>query len=115
MGFWVNVLLLVSGTVLLYFIKQFFNGEVCTIRKDISNKVVIITGASSGIGLEIARYLAAMGGTIIFACRNEEKALEAIEEVKKDTNNEKLEFMPLDLSSLESVNYFCLMFKKRFN
>jgi len=115
MGFWVNLILAVSGAVLLYFVKQYFNGGVCTLRKEISNKVVIITGSSAGIGLETARYLAAMGGTIVLACRNEAKTLEVIEEVKKETENEKLHFIPLDLSSLESVNHFCLAFKRRFN
>lgn len=115
MGFWITALLVVSGSIVLYFVKQYFNGGVCTIRKEISSKVVIVTGASSGIGLEVARYLAAMGGTIVFACRNEQKTLEVIEEIKKETDNEKLEFMPLDLSCLESVNQFCLYFKKRFN
>ncbi|EGR32319.1 short chain dehydrogenase reductase family protein, putative [Ichthyophthirius multifiliis] len=115
MGFWINVLMVISGSILLYFIKQYFNGGVCTIRKEISNKVVIITGASSGIGLETARYLAAMGATIIFACRNRDKTLYLIDEIKKETNNEKLEYIPLDLTSIEQINYFCLLFKKRFN
>lgn len=78
MGFWINLILFVSGSIVLYFIKQYFNGGVCTIRKEISSKIVIITGASAGIGLETARYLAAMGGTIIFGCRNENKTIEAI-------------------------------------
>ncbi|KAL4428917.1 hypothetical protein ABPG74_017507 [Tetrahymena malaccensis] len=115
MGFWVNLLLFVSGSVVLYFLKQYFNGGICTLKKDISNKIVIITGASGGIGLEIAKCLAAMGGTIIFACRDAQKTLEIIEEIKKETENEKLEFIPCDLSKLDSVNQFCLLFKRRFS
>ena len=37
-------------------------------------KIVLITGANSGIGKETTRALAKKGATIIMACRNLEKA-----------------------------------------
>lgn len=41
------------------------------VRVDIQNKVVIITGASSGIGLAIARKLLDAGARVVLAARNE--------------------------------------------
>ncbi|NDJ61939.1 MAG: SDR family oxidoreductase [Chloroflexi bacterium] len=44
---------------------------------DLHNKVVIITGASSGIGLEIARVLAASGARLLLSARRADKLLAA--------------------------------------
>jgi NAD(P)-dependent dehydrogenase (short-subunit alcohol dehydrogenase family) len=38
---------------------------------DVSGKVFIVTGANCGIGLETARMLVEMGGTVVIACRYE--------------------------------------------
>lgn len=37
---------------------------------DLSGKVIVITGANAGLGLETARQLGALGATVILACRN---------------------------------------------
>src|SRR5512146_3338559 len=41
---------------------------------DLAGKTIVVTGASSGIGLETARALAAMGARIVAVVRNREKA-----------------------------------------
>lgn len=41
---------------------------------DLHGKVCIVTGASSGIGLETAKALYAMGAHVILACRSEDRA-----------------------------------------
>ena len=38
-----------------------------------SGKVIVITGATNGLGLEIAKALAAKGGSIVIAARNQQK------------------------------------------
>ena len=77
----------------------------------IDGKVVIITGCNRGIGKATALELAKRGGKIYFACRNEEAALEALNEIEDLTKNENLYFLHLDLASFESIREF----SKRFH
>ncbi|KAF8347216.1 NAD-binding protein [Amanita rubescens] len=69
---------------------------------DLSGKVIIVTGANTGIGKETAKALLAHNAKLYFACRNESKAREAIAELKEATGNEGI-FLPLDLADLRSV------------
>lgn len=80
---------------------------------DLTGKVAIVTGASSGIGLQTATTLARLKAHVIFACRSKEKTLPIIEKLKMETQNKNLEFLPLDLSSLSSVRQFVQMFAMR--
>jgi NAD(P)-dependent dehydrogenase (short-subunit alcohol dehydrogenase family) len=51
----------------------------------------------------------------IFACRSENKTLPVIEEIKATTGNDKLEFIPIDLMSLKSVQAFITDFKSKYS
>ena len=64
-----------------------------------NGKSIIITGSTSGIGLETAKELARAGGNITLAARNPEKAKAVIQELEKETGNKNIEFMPVDTSS----------------
>jgi light-dependent protochlorophyllide reductase len=69
-------------------------------------RVVIVTGASSGLGFEVAKTLCEVGHDVILACRNEEKTNRAIEKIRKQNPKAQATFMPLDLASLETVRKF---------
>eukprot|EP00918_Siedleckia_nematoides_P024012 GHVU01051773.1.p1 GENE.GHVU01051773.1~~GHVU01051773.1.p1 ORF type:complete len:410 (+),score=109.43 GHVU01051773.1:88-1317(+) len=77
-----------------------------------TGRVIIVTGSSSGIGYETARYLCEGGNDVILACRNEEKANRAIEKIKRTNPNALASFMKLDLSDLESVRKFVEAFRE---
>ena len=47
----------------------------------IKDKIVMITGANSGIGKQTALELNQMGAKVIMFCRNEERAKKAMEEI----------------------------------
>ena len=68
-----------------------------------SEKVMVITGANSGIGKVTARELAKTGATVIMACRDEAAAATAAEEIKGSTGNKNVFVVPLDLASFASV------------
>ncbi|KAK3244408.1 hypothetical protein CYMTET_45975 [Cymbomonas tetramitiformis] len=77
-------------------------------------KVVIVTGANAGIGLETARQLYAKGAHVIVACRSQQRAESAIQNIKSTTkSNGKLEFIPLALDSFTSVHDFAGRFKQK--
>lgn len=72
----------------------------------IKEKWAVITGASGGIGTEITRAVAKAGYHIIMACFQLEKAERVKEELIAETGNPNLEVMPIDLSSMQSVDAF---------
>ncbi|HLT40647.1 MAG TPA: SDR family NAD(P)-dependent oxidoreductase, partial [Enhygromyxa sp.] len=74
---------------------------------DLHDKLAIVTGANSGLGLETTRALAGKGATVIMACRSEGKARSAVDQLVADgIPRERLELRTLDLSSLASIRSF---------
>lgn len=70
----------------------------------LDGKVAIITGANTGIGRVTARELARRGAHVFLACRSEERAQGALQEVRDMCGvNARAEFIQLDLGDLGSV------------
>ncbi len=80
-----------------------------------SGRIAIVTGASSGLGLETAIALGAAGAQVVMACRNPAKAADALAEVRRRAPNSKAELMTLDLADLGSVRRFAADFAARFS
>jgi NAD(P)-dependent dehydrogenase (short-subunit alcohol dehydrogenase family) len=70
---------------------------------DQTGRTALVTGASSGIGLEAARALAAAGGRVLLGCRNPDKASAAVESIRSSTPDADLTVVALDLANLASV------------
>eukprot|EP00914_Ancora_sagittata_P033509 GHVO01067555.1.p1 GENE.GHVO01067555.1~~GHVO01067555.1.p1 ORF type:complete len:375 (+),score=53.37 GHVO01067555.1:92-1126(+) len=73
---------------------------------DMSGKVAVVTGASAGVGVEVATQLARWGAHVIMACRTEEKAQKAIAEINAKKPKGSIEYMHLDLCDWNSVRDF---------
>ncbi|KAH6681783.1 putative WW domain-containing oxidoreductase [Halenospora varia] len=76
----------------------------------LSNKTILITGCSSGIGIETARALSSTGATLFLTARDipkAEKALEGVLELGR------VELLEMNLSSLDSVRKAATEFRER--
>ena len=70
---------------------------------DLSGKVCVITGASSGLGRESARALAAAGAHVVLAARNPDGLAETAQWVTDQAPGARTSTVQLDLTSLSSV------------
>jgi len=95
--------------------KQYFSGASCDIKKDLTSKVIIVTGANAGIGKETARNLAKMNATVILACRDAKRTEPLVQELQQETGNNNIEFIPLDLSDLKSIQVFAEIFRSKYS
>lgn len=82
---------------------------------DQKGKIIIITGATSGLGKEAAKIFAAKGATVIMPVRNTEKAKTVSDEIFKINPNAKMDIRSLDLSSLNSIKLFSDEISKSYN
>lgn len=80
------------------------------IRAD--GKVVIVTGANTGIGKETVRELAKRGAKVYMACRDMTRCNKARDEIALETENTNIFCRQCDLASFESVKKFAAEFKK---
>jgi NAD(P)-dependent dehydrogenase (short-subunit alcohol dehydrogenase family) len=70
---------------------------------DQTGRIAVVTGANGGLGLETARALAGAGAHVVMAARNQEKAAQALADIRAGLPDASLEVVELDLSSQASV------------
>ncbi|WP_328315834.1 SDR family NAD(P)-dependent oxidoreductase [Streptomyces sp. NBC_00388] len=73
---------------------------------DLSGRRAVVTGGSSGLGVETARALAAAGADVTLAVRNTEAGERARSDIAATTGNQNLHVAPLDLADRASVRRF---------
>ena len=71
-------------------------------QQKVNGKTIIVTGASSGIGLTVSKYLAQAGAHVLLLARTKEK----LDEVKAEIEAEggKASVFPCDLNDMESID-----------
>ena len=73
---------------------------------DLSGRVVLVTGGTTGLGKESARALGAAGATVIITARNDEKGSAAVAQLTELVPNGDFSFEIMELGSLDSVRSF---------
>ena len=73
---------------------------------DLTGRTAVVTGASSGLGLVLARELAGHGATVLMAVRDREKGRRVRRELLSGNSEGVFEVWALDLSDLDSVRRF---------
>lgn len=66
----------------------------------LENKVIIVTGASSGIGAQCAIDCSKMGARVVLVARNEERLKQTLEQCEEPSRHM---ILPLDLSSSDGL------------
>lgn len=80
---------------------------------DLRGRLAVVTGATSGLGIETARALATAGADVTLAVRDVARAEPIVRELRASTGNEKVSASALDLASLASVRRFAEGFLSR--
>lgn len=83
----------------------------------LTDKTILVTGGSSGIGVEEVRSLASTGATIVFTSRDvakgEKVKVSILEEWNEPSVQPRIEIIKMDLKSLESVREGTEEFKRK--
>jgi NAD(P)-dependent dehydrogenase (short-subunit alcohol dehydrogenase family) len=77
---------------------------------DLTGKVIVITGATNGIGIPTATALARTGARIIITARDPQRGKDALDKVKQDSGNPNVEVLAMDLVSFKSIEKFAADF-----
>lgn len=76
------------------------------------NKICLVTGGTSGLGLETCLELSALGAQVVMAGRNAQKGEQAIAKIRAKHPEAKIDFMYCDFMSQPSIHEFAAQFSE---
>jgi NAD(P)-dependent dehydrogenase (short-subunit alcohol dehydrogenase family) len=82
---------------------------------DANNKLVLITGATSGIGKAAAQAIASQVGKVVLVGRNPQKTAATVAEIKQASGNAAVESLLADLSSMADVRRLAAEITQRYD
>lgn len=80
----------------------------------LQNKIIMVTGATSGIGEATAHNVAAMGATLIIVARNPDKAAATQTSIQQQTGNQP-EILLADLSTQAQIRQLATAFQAKYD
>lgn len=78
-------------------------------------KIVLVTGANSGIGLATATALAKQGAQVVMVARSRERGEAALAQAKRESGSSKISLMLADLSRQSDVKQLAETFKRTYS
>jgi NAD(P)-dependent dehydrogenase (short-subunit alcohol dehydrogenase family) len=84
-------------------------------EETVKGKVVLVTGATFGIGQATALQIARMGATVIVAGRNEAKSQAVVHSLRQETGNPNVDYLLADLSSISQTTALAQEFQARYD
>ena len=100
---------LLAGTGIAILIRRILLRKVpavCRNANMLDGKTVIVTGANTGIGKEVAKELAKRHARVIMACRDVQRGKRAAEDIQREICSGQLVVKTLDLASFSSIRDF---------
>ncbi len=82
---------------------------------DQTGKIIVVTGANSGLGFECSKTLAEKGATVVMTARNLQKGEQARSDILSEQPDASLDLMKLDVGDLSSVRDFAAAFKAKYD
>lgn len=79
--------------------------------QDLKNKIILVTGATEGIGKAAATEFAQRGASVTLVGRNKEKTERVVAELRTATGNTQLDYLLCDLSRMADVKHMGEAFK----
>jgi NAD(P)-dependent dehydrogenase (short-subunit alcohol dehydrogenase family) len=80
----------------------------------IGERIIMVTGATAGIGLATARGIAQHGATVIIVGRSLERSRAAVEQIKEETGNPHVDFLLADLSLQSDIRRLAAQVQERY-
>ena len=78
-------------------------------------KIILITGATNGVGKATALELAKQGHQLILHGRNEQKTKAVVEEIRQQSSNNDIDYVLADMLDLQSVRAMADEVSKRYD
>ncbi len=78
-------------------------------------RIVVITGANSGLGFETTKFFASKEATVVMACRNLQNGEMARDLVIQEFPEAELKLMLLDLGDLSSIRRFVKLYNEKYD
>jgi NAD(P)-dependent dehydrogenase (short-subunit alcohol dehydrogenase family) len=83
--------------------------------RDMSGKVCLVSGATSGIGRMVALQLAQQGAGVIVASRRERKCAQTVKWIVAKTANSEVDYAPVDLADQVDIHRFARSIHERYS
>jgi NAD(P)-dependent dehydrogenase (short-subunit alcohol dehydrogenase family) len=83
------------------------------VASSVPDKIVVVTGANTGLGFQLSLRLARTGAHVVMACRSLQRAERARERLLGDIPAARTTVLPLDVAEMESISEFRTLFARQ--